>query len=104
MTARFEAGGILSAGSGEGIFGSVRPGGDRVDAGRRGGRMASGLRRLIEELAVVKPGRKAARSLSDSAKAALGMDVPIAEVLDNTLGAAAQAASAASAKSGSASR
>jgi hypothetical protein len=48
--------------------------------------MASGLRRLIENLAVVKPGRKTSRSLSEAAKAALGMDVPIAEVLDNTLG------------------
>ena len=66
--------------------------------------MATSLRRLIEELAVVKPGRKTARSLSDSAKAALGLDVPIAEVLDHTLGPAAQAASATSAKSGSASR
>jgi hypothetical protein len=54
--------------------------------------MASSLRRLIEEFAVVKPGRKTARSLSDSAKAALGTDVPIAEVLDSTLGPAAQAA------------
>ena len=48
--------------------------------------MASGLRRLIENLAVVKPGRKTSRSLSDAAKAALGMNVPIVEVLDNTLG------------------
>jgi hypothetical protein len=55
--------------------------------------MATSLRRLIEELAVVKPGRKTARSLSDSAKAAMGMEVPIADVLDNTLGPAAQAAS-----------
>ncbi len=66
--------------------------------------MASSLRRLIEEFAVVKPGHKTSRSLSDAAKAALGMDVPIAEVLDNTLGPAAQAASAASAESGRASR
>ena len=66
--------------------------------------MASSLRRLIEEFAVVKPGRKTARSLSDSAKAALGLNVPIAEILDNTLGPAAQAASAASAESRSASR
>ena len=66
--------------------------------------MASGLRRLIEEFAVVKPGRKTSRSLSDAAKAALGLNVPIAEILDNTLGPAAQAASAASAESGSASR
>jgi hypothetical protein len=51
--------------------------------------MASGLRRLIENLAVVKPGRKTSRSLSEAAKAALGMDVPIVEVLDNTLGPAA---------------
>src|SRR5262245_34990753 len=80
------------------------PAATRAAAGRRGDRMASGLRRLIEELAVVKPGRKTARSLSDSAKAALGMDVPIAEVLDNTLGPAAQPAGAASAKSGDVSR
>jgi hypothetical protein len=54
--------------------------------------MAGGLRRLIENLAVVKPGRKTSRSLSDAAKAALGMDVPIVEVLDNTLGATAPGA------------
>jgi hypothetical protein len=66
--------------------------------------MASSLRRLIEECAVVKPGRKTSRSLSDAAKAALGMDVPLAEVLDNTLGPAAQAAGAASAESGHLSR
>ncbi len=48
--------------------------------------MAGSLRRLIENLAVVKPGRKTSRSLSDAAKAALGMDVPTVEVLDNTLG------------------
>jgi hypothetical protein len=51
--------------------------------------MASGLRRLIEEFAVVKPGRKASRSLSEAAKAAMGLNVPIVEVLDNTLGPAA---------------
>jgi hypothetical protein len=66
--------------------------------------MATSLRRLIEELAVVKPGRKTARSLSDSAKAAMGMDVPIADVLDNTLGPAAQAASAVSPEGASVSR
>jgi hypothetical protein len=66
--------------------------------------MASSLRRLIEELAVVKPGRKTARSLSDSAKAAMGMNVPIADVLDNTLGPAAQAAGAVSPEAGSVSR
>jgi hypothetical protein len=49
-------------------------------------RMAGRLRKLIENLAVVKPGRKTSRSLSDAAKAAFGLDVPIAEVLDNTLG------------------
>jgi hypothetical protein len=49
-------------------------------------RMAGRLRRLIENLAVVKPGRKTSRSLSDTAKATLGLNVPIAEVLDNTLG------------------
>ena len=48
--------------------------------------MASSLRRLIENHAVVKPGRKTSRTLSQAAKAALGMDVPIVEVLDNTLG------------------
>jgi hypothetical protein len=48
--------------------------------------MASSLRRLIENLAVVKPGRKTSRTLSQAAKAALGMDVPIVEVLDSTLG------------------
>jgi hypothetical protein len=51
--------------------------------------MASSLRRLIEELAVVKPGRKTSRSLSETAKAALGLNVPVVEVLDNTLGPAA---------------
>ena len=51
--------------------------------------MAGSLRRLIENLAVVKPGRKTSRSLSDAAKAALGLSVPISEVLDNTLGPAA---------------
>jgi hypothetical protein len=49
-------------------------------------RMAGSLRRLIENLAVVKPGRKTSSSLSEAAKAALGLNVPIAEVLDNTLG------------------
>ena len=52
--------------------------------------MAGSLRTLIESLAVIKPGRKTSRSLSDAAKAALGMDVPIAEVLDNTLGPVAR--------------
>ena len=60
--------------------------------------MASSLRRLIEELAVVKPGRKTSRSLSDAAKAALGLDVPITDVLDNTLGPSARPASLASAE------
>ena len=60
--------------------------------------MASSLRRLIEELAVVKPGRKTSRSLSDAAKAALGLDVPITDVLDNTLGPAGRGGSAASAE------
>ena len=56
-------------------------------AGAFGGtRMAGRLRRLIETLAVAKPGRKTSRSLSEAAKAALGLSVPIAEVLDNTLG------------------
>jgi hypothetical protein len=49
-------------------------------------RMAGSLRRLIEDLAVVKPGRKTSRALSDAAKAALGLSLPITEVLDNTLG------------------
>jgi hypothetical protein len=66
--------------------------------------MAGNLRRLIEEFAVVKPGRKTSRSLSDAAKAGLGLNVPIAEVLDNTLGPAAQAAGAASAENVSVSR
>jgi hypothetical protein len=48
--------------------------------------MASSLRRLIDRIAVVKPGRKTSGSLSEAAKAALGLDVPISEVLDNTLG------------------
>ena len=56
--------------------------------------MVSSLRRLIEDLAVVKPGRKTSRSMSDAAKAALGLDLPIADVLDNTLGPAAQGAGA----------
>jgi hypothetical protein len=56
--------------------------------------MASSLRRLIEDLAVIKPGRKTSRSMSDAAKAALGPDVPITDVLDNTLGAACQGARA----------
>jgi len=52
--------------------------------------MASSLRRLIENLAVVKPGRKTSRSTSDAAKAALGLNLPITEVLDHTLGPGAQ--------------
>ena len=56
--------------------------------GAREQRMASSLRRLIEDLAVVKPGRKTSRSLSDAAKASLGLNVPIMEILDNTLGPA----------------
>jgi hypothetical protein len=66
--------------------------------------MASSLRRMIEELAVAKPGRKTSRSLSDVAKAALGRNVPSVEVLDNTLGPAAQAPGAASAESARVSR
>ena len=50
--------------------------------------MAGSLRRFIENVAVVKPGRKTSRSLSEAAKAALGLNVPIVEVLDNTLGPA----------------
>jgi hypothetical protein len=53
--------------------------------------MASSLRRLIEDLAVAKPG-KTSRSMSDAAKAALGLEVPITDVLDNTLGPAARGA------------
>lgn len=56
--------------------------------------MASSLRRFIEDVAVVKPGRKSSRSMSDAAKAALGLDLPITEVLDNTLGPAAAGAGA----------
>ena len=52
-------------------------------------RMAGSLRRLIENLAAVKPGRKTSRALSEAAKAAVGLNVPMAEVLDNTLGPAA---------------
>jgi hypothetical protein len=66
--------------------------------------MASGLRRLIENLAVVKPGRKTSRSLSEAAKAALGMDVPIAEVLDNTLGPTAPDGARAAAVDGAAAK
>jgi hypothetical protein len=62
--------------------------------------MAGSLRRLIENLALVKPGRKTSGSLSEAAKAALGLNVPIGEVLDNTLGPAARrSARAASADS-----
>jgi hypothetical protein len=53
--------------------------------------MAGSLRRLIEDLAVAKPG-KTSRSMSDAAKAALGLDVPITDVLDHTLGPAAPGA------------
>jgi hypothetical protein len=60
--------------------------------------MASGLRTLIEDLAVVKPARKASRCMSDAAKTALGLDLPITEVLDNTLGPAAQRAGAGAAE------
>lgn len=56
--------------------------------------MASSLRRLVESLAVVKPGRKTSRTLSQAAKAAVGMDVSIVEVLDNTLGPIAPRAAA----------
>ena len=62
--------------------------------------MASSLRRLIENLAVVKPGRKTSRTLSQAAKAALGMDVPIVEVLDNTLGPVASDGAGAAAAEG----
>ena len=87
---------ILSAGGGEVIFGRILAPRRAAGAGVR--RMASSLRRLIEELAVVKPGRKASRSMSDAAKAALGLDVPVTEVLDNTLGPAAQRAGAGAAE------
>jgi hypothetical protein len=60
--------------------------------------MASSLRRLIEALAVVQPGRKTSRSMSDAAKAALGLDLPITVALDNTLGPGAQAAGAGAAQ------
>ena len=62
--------------------------------------MANSLRRLIEDLAAVKPGRKTSRSMSDAAKAALGLDLPISEVLDNTLGTAALRPGAAPAAAG----
>ena len=64
--------------------------------------MAGNLRRLIENLAVVKPGRKTSRSLSEAAKAALGIDVPIAEVLDNTLGPTAPGGAGAASADGAA--
>jgi hypothetical protein len=60
--------------------------------------MASSLRRLIEELAVVKPGRKTSRSMSDAAEAAFGMDVRITEVLDHTLGPSARGGGAGAAQ------
>jgi hypothetical protein len=62
--------------------------------------MASSLRRLIEDLAVMKPGRKASRSMSDAAKGSLGLDLSITEVLDNTLGPAAQRAGAGAGQAG----
>jgi hypothetical protein len=66
--------------------------------------MASSLRRLIENLAVVKPGRKTIRSLTQAAKTALGMYVPLVEVLDNTLGAPAPAGARAAAVDGTAAK
>jgi hypothetical protein len=60
--------------------------------------MAGSLRRLIEDLAVVMPGRKTSRSMSDAAKAALGLDVPITDILDNTLGPAEEGAGAGAAE------
>jgi hypothetical protein len=63
-----------------------------------GSEMASSLRRLIEDLAVLKPGRKATRSMSDAAKGSLGLDLSITEVLDNTLGPPAQGAGAGAAE------
>jgi hypothetical protein len=62
--------------------------------------MAGSLRRLIEDLAVIKPGRKTSRSMSDVAKAALGLDVPITEVLDHTLGPASREARAGAVQAG----
>jgi len=62
--------------------------------------MAGRLRRLIENLAVVKPGGKTSRSLSDAAKAALGLNVPMAEVLDNTLGPVAPRSTGAASSDG----
>ena len=84
----------MSAAGGEVIFGRILA---RWRAADPRERMASSLRRLIEDLAVVKPGRKTSRSARDAAKAALGLDVPITEVLDNTLGRAAPRADAATA-------
>jgi hypothetical protein len=66
--------------------------------------MASSLRRLIENLAVVKPGRKTSRALTQAAKTALGMDVPLVEVLDHTLGAPAPAGAGAAAVDGTAAK
>ena len=82
----------MSAAGGEVIFGRILA---RWRAADPRERMASSLRRLIEDLAVAKPGRKTSRSMSDAAKAALGLDLPITEVLDNTLGPAAQPSGAA---------
>jgi hypothetical protein len=48
--------------------------------------MAGLLRRLIEDLAVAKPGRKTSRSLDEATEAARGLKVTITDVLDNTLG------------------
>jgi hypothetical protein len=75
---------LFASGGGD-IFGSDI---SRAESRRGSVRMAGSLRRLIEDLAVVKPGRKISRSMSDAAKAALGLEVPITEVLDNTLGPA----------------
>ena len=62
--------------------------------------MAGRLRRLIENLAVIKPGCKTSAALSEAAKAALGLDVPIAEVLENTLGPVAPRATDAASSDG----
>ena len=48
----------------------------------------------------MKPGRKTSGSLSEAAKAALDLDVPIGEVLDNTLGPVAPPGSGVGAATG----
>ena len=66
--------------------------------------MAGSLRRLIENVAVLKPRGKTSRALSQAAKAALGMDVPVIEVLDHTLGTPAPAGASPAAVDGAAAK